>query len=99
MNESETISKTLDLMVGAGWVRQYAHNVKKEIAVDWTDSGKDVIGALYYIIREVGPEKLDQHLWWTMAALAIVKFGESEDLDASKAKKSPHKTRTQGRNL
>jgi DNA-binding MarR family transcriptional regulator len=95
MNESETISKALDLMVAAGWVRKYAHNVNKEIAVDWTDSGREVIGALYFIISEVGPEKLDQTLWWTMGALAIIKFGDSEAFVSHKIKKkdSPRRPR------
>jgi hypothetical protein len=46
-NESKTpeehVAGALDLMVQAGWVRQYARNVKTGIAIDWTDKGKQEI--------------------------------------------------------
>ena len=76
-NESETpeeyISDALTLMVKAGWVKQQGQSAE-EPGVDWTDRGKLAMEALGYMIEDLGPENLNQQLWWAVGTLANIKF-------------------------
>jgi hypothetical protein len=40
--------------------------------VDWTDRGKLAMDALGYVIEDLGPESLNQQLWWAVGTLAAV---------------------------
>ena len=74
-NESKTpeayVSDALDLMVKAKWVKQYGRS-EKGFEVDWTDRGKLAMDALGYVIEDLGPESVNQQLWWTIGTLAAV---------------------------
>src|SRR5262245_6824958 len=74
-NESKTpdayVSDALDLMVKARWVKQYRQSAKG-LRVDWTDRGKLAMDALGYVIEDLGPESLNQQLWWAVGTLAAV---------------------------
>ena len=74
-NQSKTpdayVSDALDLMVKARWVKQYGQSAKG-LRVDWTDRGKLAMDALVYVIEDLGPEKLNQPLWWAVETLAAV---------------------------
>ena len=76
-NESKTpeeyVSDALDLMVKAGWVKRHGRTAKG-LGVDWTDRGKLAIEALGYAIEDLGPESLDQQLWWAVGTLANMRF-------------------------
>ena len=67
----EYVSDALDLMVKARWVKQYGHSAKG-LRVDWTDRGKLAMDALGYVIEDLGPESLNQQLWWAVGTLAAV---------------------------
>ena len=69
----EYVSDVIDLMVKAGWVIQPSRSVKG-FGVDWTDRGKLAMEALGYMIEDLGPEKLNQQLWWAVGTLANMKF-------------------------
>jgi hypothetical protein len=69
----EYVSDALDLMVKAGWVKQHGRRAKG-LRVDWTDRGKLAIEALGYVIEDLGPESLNQQLWWAVGMLANMKF-------------------------
>jgi hypothetical protein len=77
-NESKTpqeeISEALDLMVEAGWIREYTRNVNAGIAVKWTEKGKQVIGAIFLAIQDLGP-KLNKELWWKVGFISTLRFG------------------------
>ena len=74
-NESKTpeeyVSDALDLMVKARWVKQHGQSAKG-LKVDWTDRGKLAMDALGYVIEDLGPERLNQQLWWAVGTLAAV---------------------------
>jgi hypothetical protein len=74
-NESKTpeeyVSDALDLMVKAGWVK---HRSAKGLGVNWTDRGKLAMEALGYVIEDLGPENVNQQLWWAVGTLANMKF-------------------------
>ena len=76
-NESKTpeeyLSDALDLMIKAKWVKQPDPSTKG-FGVDWTDRGKLAIEALGYVIEDLGPESLNQQLWWAVGTLANMKF-------------------------
>jgi hypothetical protein len=76
-NESKTpedyVSDALDLMVKAGWVKPHVQSVEG-LGVDWTDRGKLAMEALGYMIEDLGPENLNQQLWWAVGTLANMKF-------------------------
>ena len=61
----EYVSDALDLMVKARWVKQYGQSAKG-LRVDWTDRGKLAMDALGYVIEDLGPESLNQQLWWAV---------------------------------
>ena len=67
----EYVSDALDLMVKARWVKQYGQSAKG-LRVDWTDRGKLAMDALGYVIEDLGPESLNQQLWWAVGTLAAV---------------------------
>ena len=67
----EYVSDALDLMVKARWVKQYGQS-PKGLRVDWTDRGKLAMDALGYVIEDLGPERLNQQLWWAVGTLAAV---------------------------
>ena len=67
----EYVSGALDLMVKARWVKQYGQSAKG-LRVDWTDRGKLAMDALGYVIEDLGPESLNQQLWWAVGTLAAV---------------------------
>jgi len=67
----EYVSDALDLMVKARWVKQYDQSAKG-LSVDWTDRGKLAMDALGYVIEDLGPESLNQQLWWAVGTLAAV---------------------------
>jgi hypothetical protein len=67
----EYVSDALDLMVKARWVKQYGQSAKG-LKVDWTDRGKLAMDALGYVIEDLGPESLNQQLWWAVGTLAAV---------------------------
>ena len=74
-NESKApekyVSDALDLMVKARWVKQYGQSAKG-LRVDWTDRGKLAMDALGYVIEDLGPERLNQQLWWAVGTLAAI---------------------------
>jgi hypothetical protein len=74
-NQSKTpeayVSDALDLMKKARWVKQYGQSAKG-LRVDWTDRGKLAMDALGYVIEDLGPESLNQQLWWAVGTLAAV---------------------------
>ena len=74
-NESKTpeadVSDALALMVKARWVKQYSQSAKG-LRVDWTDRGKLAMDALGYVVEDLGPERLNQQLWWAIGTLAAV---------------------------
>ena len=74
-NESKTpegyVSDALDLMVKARWVKQYDQSAKG-LRVDWTDRGKLAMDALGYVVEDLGPERLNQQLWWAVGTIAAV---------------------------
>jgi hypothetical protein len=76
-NESKTpeeyVSDALELMIRAGWVKQPGQSVER-FGVVWTDRGKLAMEALGYMIEELGPENLNQHVWWAVGTLANMKF-------------------------
>jgi len=76
-NESKTpeeyVSDALDLMVKAGWVKRHGRSAEG-LRVDWTDRGKLAIEALGYVIEDLGPESLNQQLWWGVGTLANMRF-------------------------
>jgi hypothetical protein len=61
----EYVSDALALMVKARWVKQYGQSAKG-LRVDWTDRGKLAMDALGYVIEDLGPESLNQQLWWAV---------------------------------
>jgi len=65
----EYVSDALHLMVKARWVKQYDQSAKG-LRVDWTDRGKLAMDALGYVIEDLGPERLNQQLWWAVGTLA-----------------------------
>ena len=67
----EYVSDALELMVKARWVKQYGQSAKG-LRVDWTDRGKLAMDALGYVIEDLGPESLNQQLWWAVGTLAAV---------------------------
>ena len=67
----EYVSDALDLMVKARWVKQYSQSAKG-LRVDWTDRGKLAMDAVGYVIEDLGPERLNQQLWWAVGTLAAV---------------------------
>jgi hypothetical protein len=67
----EYVSDALDLMVKARWVKRYGQS-SKGLKVDWTDRGKLAMDALGYVIEDLGPESLNQQLWWAVGTLAAV---------------------------
>jgi len=67
----EYVSDVLDLMVKAQWVKQYGQSAEG-LRVDWTDRGKLAMDALGYVIEDLGPESLNQQLWWAVGTLAAV---------------------------
>ena len=69
----EYVSDALDLMAKARWVKQYGQSAKG-LRVDWTDRGKLAMDALGYVIEDLGPESLNQQLWWAVGTLANMKF-------------------------
>src|SRR5215471_15219521 len=69
----EYVSDALDLMVKANWVKQHGQSVER-LGVDWTDRGKLAMEALGYMIDDLGPENLNQQLWWAVGTLANMKF-------------------------
>ena len=69
----EYVSDALDLMVKARWVKQYGQSAKG-LRVDWTDRGKLAMDALGYVIEDLGPESLNQQLWWAVGTLAAVRM-------------------------
>ena len=69
----EYISNALDLMVKAGWVKRHGISAQGH-GVDWTDRGKLAIEALGYVIEDLGPESLNQQLWWAVGTLANMRF-------------------------
>jgi hypothetical protein len=62
-----------DLMVKAGWGKQPSRSVKG-FGVDWTDCGKLAMQALGHMIEDLGPENLNQQLWWAVGTLANMEF-------------------------
>ena len=76
-NESKTpeeyISDALDLMVKARWVKPHGQGVEG-LGTDLTDRGKLAMEALGYMIEDLGPENLNQQLWWAVGTLANMKF-------------------------
>jgi hypothetical protein len=74
-NESKApekyVSDALDLMVKARWVKHYGQSTHG-LRVDWTDRGKLAMDALGYVIEDLGPESLNQQLWWAVGTLAAV---------------------------
>jgi len=69
----EYLSAALDLMVKAEWAKHYSQSVEG-FEVDWTDRGKLAMEALGYMIDDLGPEHLNQQLWWAVGTLANMKF-------------------------
>ena len=69
----EYVSEAIYLMVKAGWVKQPSRSVT-EFDVDWTDRGRLAMEALGYMIEDLGPENLNQQLWWAVGTLANMKF-------------------------
>jgi hypothetical protein len=69
----EYVSDALALMVKARWVKQYGQSAKG-LRVDWTDRGKLAMDALGYVIEDLGPESLNQQLWWAVGTLAAVRM-------------------------
>jgi hypothetical protein len=69
----EYVSDALDLMVKARWVKRYGQS-SKGLKVDWTDRGKLAMDALGYVIEDLGPESLNQQLWWAVGTLAAVRM-------------------------
>ena len=67
----EYVSEALDLMVKARWVKKYGKSAKG-LRVDWTDRGKLAMDALGYVIEDLGPESLNEQLWWVVGTLAAV---------------------------
>jgi len=67
----EDVSHALDLMVKAGWVKQFGQSASG-LRVDWTDRGKLAMDALGYMIEDLGPENLNQQLWWAVGTFAAV---------------------------
>jgi len=67
----EYVSDALGLMVKAQWVKQYDQSAKG-LSVDWTDRGKLAMDALGCVIEDLGPESLNQQLWWAVGTLAAV---------------------------
>ena len=67
----EYVSDALDLMVKAGWVKQYGQGAKG-LRVDWTDRGKLVMDALGYVIKDLGRERLNEQLSWAVGTLSAI---------------------------
>jgi hypothetical protein len=57
----EYVSDALDLMIKAGWVKQYGQGAKG-LRVDWTDRGKLAMDVLGYVIEDLGRERLNEQL-------------------------------------
>ena len=76
-NESKTpeeyISHALNLMVIARWVKPHGQGVER-LGAEWTDRGKLAMEALGYMIEDLGPENLNQQLWWAVGTLANMRF-------------------------
>ncbi len=75
-NESKSpedyVADALDLMVNAGWVREYARNVKTGIAVDWTDNGKEQIELLWNAFDQLGTDDLTPEILSAIRTLAMI---------------------------
>src|SRR5262249_24484721 len=67
----ECVFDALDLMVKTRWGKKYGQNTKG-IRVDLNDHGKLTMDALGYVIEDLGPESLNQQLWWAVGTLAAV---------------------------
>ena len=67
------LSDALDLMVKAGWIKEYGPTAKG-FGVDWTDRGKLAMVALGYVIEDLGPENFNQQLCWAVGTLANMEF-------------------------
>jgi hypothetical protein len=74
-NESKTpeeyVTEALDLMVKAGWARQYAKNLKTGFLIDWTDYGKERIAFLSNALNELGTDNLSPPVWWAVETIAV----------------------------
>jgi hypothetical protein len=71
---SQSMSKALDLMVQAGWVHGYAYKVDAGFAIDWTETGKSRIEALWLLIQELGADKFTGRIWFGAFVVARTRF-------------------------
>lgn len=67
--------EALDLMISAGWVKQYAQNIKTGFAVQWTQKGENGIRAIFATIKDLDPKKLNRDVWWSVMTVANQIFG------------------------
>jgi hypothetical protein len=69
------LAEALDLMVAAKWVKKYAQNINAGFAVQWTEKGESAIRAIFSTIQDLGPNKLNPDLWWSVMTIADQIFG------------------------
>ncbi len=62
------MESALELMLKAGWVQSFAHNVENNYAVRWTPLGTGKIDTLVGLMRELGD--LDDCSWTGVGFLA-----------------------------
>jgi hypothetical protein len=72
----EHISKALELMHKAGWISEYSRKPSVALTINWTEKGAKSAAAIFLMTEQLGFE-LDQELWWTVAKLALTRFGPS----------------------
>ena len=70
----ERLYEALDLMVEAGWITKYVRD-PENMTVHWTEPGKQAMAGIFMSLQELGPEKLNQELWWAVAFIAHLRFG------------------------
>jgi hypothetical protein len=85
----DNLAEAMDLLLAAKWVSKYVQNVNTGFAVQWTEKGENGIRAIFATIQDLGPNKLNQDLWWSVMTIANQIFGPEGkgivDLDAIEA--------------
>jgi hypothetical protein len=77
----EQMSRSLDLMVKAGWVQSYtAESPDTGYDIKWTPKGMEVLGTAWGLMEELGGNGrgTDQGTWGALGYLAIVRFRDPD---------------------
>jgi hypothetical protein len=68
----QQIAEALDLMVKAGWVISYDRSPER-FGVEWSEAGKQRMGAISFLLGELGLDNVTVEVWWAVRALAMLR--------------------------